>query len=440
MANIPFIKSKSSPTIFDERSGTQFMSQNDFFREATKYFGRPISTWESGLFREVPSSELPSGEADATATYKVPDMPEQPSTLSTMTRMMKAITKKAMEQRRTGALQTIEGEVGDLSKMPTSTLGSVVNFVQQAQESGGLREMYQSTVDFFKDQQSLARQNLQLLLNNNALSSLDEKDLITLGLQAGLPQKQIMALTESQKANVSVINSYVNGVEMGIVNFDSVPQEIRSQVVQKINWEKLQQPQELDTQVVTGGGRTLLINKQTGDIIKDLGGAYTDGTIKIPEADKLIDFEDAAKYQLQGLNFTKQQLADLKFTEQVPDWYRKMIEKTQMRSLAPESLQSEWEAERARIKGIDSKGQGLLTAEEMKAGVFETDTTEERNQKMKEALNLNKTPEQALEETATDAKNKGITKAEFEQIFMSRNKIGIIPSVYQKIIDKVYKK
>lgn len=245
MTNIPFIKSKTSPDIFDERTGRQFLNPQDFFQEATKYFGRPVSSWETGLFREVPPTAIPKTETKA--TYQVPDIPEQPSVLSSMTKMLKAITKKAMEKRRTGSLETIEGKVGDISKMQTSTLGSVVDFVNQAQEAGGLRDMYTSTVDFFNNQQTLSRQNLQLLLNSNALSSLEEKDLITLGLQAGLPQKQIMALTESQKANTAVISSYINGIETGVIDFDELtklPDNIKNQVIQKIDWTKMQEAED----------------------------------------------------------------------------------------------------------------------------------------------------------------------------------------------------
>lgn len=43
------------------------------------------------------------------------------------------------------------------------------------------------------------------------------------------------------------------------------------------SWYKKAEPVELDTQVVTAGGRSLLINTQTGETIRDLGGAYKEG-------------------------------------------------------------------------------------------------------------------------------------------------------------------
>ncbi len=40
------------------------------------------------------------------------------------------------------------------------------------------------------------------------------------------------------------------------------------------NAPKINVPENIDTQIVTANGRTLLINSSTGDVIKDLGGAY----------------------------------------------------------------------------------------------------------------------------------------------------------------------
>jgi len=57
--------------------------------------------------------------------------------------------------------------------------------------------------------------------------------------------------------------------------------EIKSKkedVKNKLDYQlKAQEANALKTQVVTGGGRSLLINSQTGEVVKDLGSAYKGG-------------------------------------------------------------------------------------------------------------------------------------------------------------------
>jgi len=60
-------------------------------------------------------------------------------------------------------------------------------------------------------------------------------------------------------------------------------------------YAKLPVADEIDTKITTAGGRTLLINTQTGETVKDLGGAYKtssggSGSTTITDTGNLSDF------------------------------------------------------------------------------------------------------------------------------------------------------
>lgn len=92
---------------------------------------------------------------------------------------------------------------------------------------------------------------------------------------------------------------------------------------------------------------------------------------KTTGTEKTISADDAAKYDLpKGL--TQEQFADLKFTDQAPDWYVQGIKST--RSITPEMIEKEWATDTTRVRGIIATGkEGSITQSMRKTGL-EVDT------------------------------------------------------------------
>lgn len=101
-----------------------------------------------------------------------------------------------------------------------------------------------------------------------------------------LLKQQEDRLSEQQRANSAFASNFMGLLTSNPTLFSQITGAdleslkkgvVTTELMQRIGQVAASTPGSLDTQVVTAGGRQLLINTQTGETIKDLGGAYKEG-------------------------------------------------------------------------------------------------------------------------------------------------------------------
>jgi hypothetical protein len=83
---------------------------------------------------------------------------------------------------------------------------------------------------------------------------------------------------EKMVAPDSVIQNYKQLIEANPDDINTylakVNDKTRDAILNVLDYEKMKPKEKIDTQIVTVGGRSLLVNKNTGEVIKDLESAY----------------------------------------------------------------------------------------------------------------------------------------------------------------------
>src|SRR3990167_1405221 len=186
----------------------------------------------------IPDSTLNSEPEDSSSTASA----ESP--FGTFNELLKKTTRIAAARAKQGMLSDIDKTVG-LEGIRTSTLGQVSNLVELGLAAGGLKDMYQSTINFFEEQQKVSRLNLQMLFDNNSLHLLDDAAFDNLATSARIPVEQLAALRLSKKSNESAIQSYTKMLEAGIIDFGSVPSKLQDYVIQNVDISKIAQKPDI---------------------------------------------------------------------------------------------------------------------------------------------------------------------------------------------------
>ena len=398
MTTTPFIKKIGRggelDDVYDTRTKTAYNNPQEFFQAATEYFKRPVNSFEDGLIQELDDEDFSSRLKS----------PEPISSLTTMDRMLRAITRRAGTAGKEKSLTGIEEQVGDIGSLSTSALSRVVDLVKQGEALGGLKDTYQSAFNFLEEQQTTARQNLQFLLDNNALSNLDENSLITLGISAGFKEDQILALAESRKTNETLINSYKMAIENGTLDLNTfnglgIADSIKSTVTNGLDWGKIP-------------------DNRAFEIIDDLMRQYTDAGISFDDdlktaqqkikssaiyrksvrissdsaanRDKKLSPKDIDKY---GIDITEGELGELLTQQYPPEWYRQKIENNLFMTPTFDELQRLWETDQGKARSATAETNKLVgetTPKETEMGILPTDTLEEKARKQKDFLDAGK--------------------------------------------------
>ena len=147
---------------------------------------------------------------------------------------------------------------------------------------------YNSLLNFYDSQKTDIKNLLTVAMG-------DKKDIIN--AQINLLQSDLVNSEATAKAVKDLMLDPANAImlqQSGITLNDSV-ETINTKMA---NWQA-KQPVEVETQIVTAGGRELLINKNTGETIKDLGGAYkANGNTPVPKdeiTNEVIDYNTFLK-------------------------------------------------------------------------------------------------------------------------------------------------
>ena len=280
--------------------------------------------------------------------YKIPQLRQDYAELNTQikTRLAEYQSLKTSIEGKPITMSSIIGQQGQVDKMELAEIG-----ILQARASGlaGEIDSAQAQVDRAIDlKYSVIEQNLNIYEAqlNLIKDDLDEEQTAFANAKSAMladERTRVAEEKETEKAvNNIAIQALANGADMGLVNkianstSEVGAMQTAGELLNSEGWVYVSTPAERDrlkaqgyeitqaggrtyareavqgerdTKVVTAGGRSLLINTQTGDTIKDLGGAYKTGSGGTTTG--IFKFSSDDNGRLLAVGFTSEEVSSI---------------------------------------------------------------------------------------------------------------------------------
>jgi len=222
------------PTIYEVKSG-------DNLSTIAKRYGVPFSAitgYRSGNPNLIYPGEkltigdsqggdlggtLPPAQPTGTTGKALPETPSD--NLSVFRNLLRTVSERAGQEATATGVASMGFEP---SRVSGGTLAGIVNFIK-GQKTQGVADIYKSTTDLLDSQQKQAQDQLQILVNSNALGDLTDSALSKLSVISGADYDFLDSIRKQQQKEKSEPAYFNNVTRKGIeyrVGYDKAGNEI----------------------------------------------------------------------------------------------------------------------------------------------------------------------------------------------------------------------
>lgn len=246
--NIIMAKTLSDGRIQVEAGDTLWGIYGSNWKQASGYTGDP-KRLPAGTILPAKATGSLEGTLGEKTLPEAPPSPPEASTkelptdnydqLSIFEDVLRRVTQRAAQEAKAKGLEAYpEGMLTDPSKISGGTFADVLNFATE-EKTEGIADIYKATTKLVQDTRDGGVEQLGLLIDSGAIAEMEDEDLVRWAGISGQSVEALSSIRDIKKGEELTIQKYVEGMEGGYLEFSSIPSEVRSKVLAKVDWAKI---------------------------------------------------------------------------------------------------------------------------------------------------------------------------------------------------------